>query len=194
MVIASCRRCNAILHSKLFNSLEEKRGYIQQELRRRGEWQSAEEMRSLQKAVPSKQTMAEILPILVPLAVLGQKESENTPKRRANLEPAPRKSIEYATCPACEVEFVKKFSFQRFCRMLICKIRRTKSQKTSFQEWAVCYDHILPVSHGGTNRKSNLYPGRLLRPLESFLLRSRLSLRGRQARLNQRRRYEDRGI
>jgi|SRR6266850_3929038 len=27
-----------------------------------------------------------------------------------------------------------------------------------FEEWADCYDHILPVAHGGTNRKSNLYP------------------------------------
>jgi hypothetical protein len=27
-----------------------------------------------------------------------------------------------------------------------------------FEEWADCYDHITPVAHGGTNRKSNLYP------------------------------------
>lgn len=27
-----------------------------------------------------------------------------------------------------------------------------------FQEWASCYDHVMPVAHGGTNRKSNLYP------------------------------------
>lgn len=27
-----------------------------------------------------------------------------------------------------------------------------------FEEWADCYDHIRPVSRGGTNKKSNLYP------------------------------------
>lgn len=27
-----------------------------------------------------------------------------------------------------------------------------------FEFWAVCYDHIVPVCHGGSNRKSNLYP------------------------------------
>jgi hypothetical protein len=27
-----------------------------------------------------------------------------------------------------------------------------------FSEWATCYDHIKPVSFGGTNRRDNLYP------------------------------------
>lgn len=38
------------------------------------------------------------------------------------------------------------------------KLRKLIPCGYCFEEWADCYDHILPVSHGGTNKKSNLYP------------------------------------
>lgn len=38
------------------------------------------------------------------------------------------------------------------------KLRKLIPCGYCFEEWADCYDHILPVAHGGTNKKSNLYP------------------------------------
>ena len=38
------------------------------------------------------------------------------------------------------------------------KLRKLIPCGYCFEEWATCYDHIKPVCHGGTNKKSNLYP------------------------------------
>jgi 5-methylcytosine-specific restriction endonuclease McrA len=47
----ACRRCNALVSGKSFASLEEKRAYVQEELKKRGEWSSADDMRKLRKKV-----------------------------------------------------------------------------------------------------------------------------------------------
>lgn len=66
----SCRRCNGLLSDKIFNSIEEKREHVREELIRRGKWKfpgdtsdrgSYINLPSLPTVVPKKKILAKIL-------------------------------------------------------------------------------------------------------------------------------------
>ena len=69
----SCRRCNSILSDKVFDSLEEKREYIREELIRRNEWDKPPNGRvpHLRDYVPKKKLPTKVLPPKVQIQRLG---------------------------------------------------------------------------------------------------------------------------
>ena len=56
----SCRRCNSIAYNKIFNSLEEKREYVRQRLKARGQW-GEDQVSKLQETIQAEKEMAKIL-------------------------------------------------------------------------------------------------------------------------------------
>jgi len=93
----ACSRCNGLVAAKLFGSLEEKRLYVQSELRKRGEWHSAEEMRAMRGATKEEAPVAEILQPEVQMGILEDKQ----PKAK--------------TCPKCGEPIVFPGKHKRRC-------------------------------------------------------------------------------
>lgn len=89
----SCARCNGILGDKMFDSLEAKRGWMQDELKRREEWQTPEEMRcesvrTVRSGVPTAPIMAEVLSGTVPRPSVEKKaKPPRIPKTMPLLRP-----------------------------------------------------------------------------------------------------------
>lgn len=63
----SCKRCNCILGSKMFNTIAEKREYVRTRLMQMGVWN----VPSVSSEIPEEETTSEILHNEVPVDVLG---------------------------------------------------------------------------------------------------------------------------
>ena len=72
----SCTGCNLILGPKLFANLKEKKNYVEETLKARGEWHPSEDMRLLQEAFPSDKKVAVILRSEMPMGQMGRGPSE----------------------------------------------------------------------------------------------------------------------
>ena len=64
----SCKRCNSLLHDKLFSSIEEKREYVRTTLIERGQWSVPE----LREEVYAEAPVAEVLLERVPMGTMEQ--------------------------------------------------------------------------------------------------------------------------
>ena len=73
----ACRRCNALLCDKVFGSLEEKRDYVQAELKRRGEWTTSDKMREMRGGVCTQEEVAEVLQPSLPMATVERSPSQS---------------------------------------------------------------------------------------------------------------------
>lgn len=97
----ACRRCNMLVHARLFQSLEEKRDYIQAELKSRGEWHDADTMQRMREAIPTKPEMADLLFRPMPMECLGQEK----PKERKGT----------SVCLTCRDRFFPSNKRDYFC-------------------------------------------------------------------------------
>ena len=94
----TCKRCNSILGAKVFDSLEEKRGYVRTYLIAEGTWNP--EMRELWKGLYEGPALAKILLPKVPMEEMG----DRAPKKRSERE-----------CPVCGKRFIVTQSRQQYC-------------------------------------------------------------------------------
>jgi hypothetical protein len=73
----ACRRCNALLSDKVFGSLEEKREYVQTELKARGEWLTSDKMCEMRGGVCAPEEVAEVLHDSLPMATMEPSTSQD---------------------------------------------------------------------------------------------------------------------
>lgn len=73
----ACNRCNGLVCALLFETLEEKRDYIRQQLKQRGEWHGADQMQRVRETISSEATLASILLGRMQVEGMGPEPSEN---------------------------------------------------------------------------------------------------------------------
>lgn len=74
----SCTRCNLLLSSHQFKSLEAKKAYVERKLRARGKWQTPGHLSHLQSHVSKNSTLAKILQSQVSIRRVAEEENRRS--------------------------------------------------------------------------------------------------------------------
>lgn len=144
----SCKRCNCILGNLIFDTLEEKRNYVQERLKKKG----IKLLSSLPQEIRGKKKLAKILLFKVPLGDVGSVTSENdedrpitrsskiikrkrrNPTNKINYK-APYRRCAYFQCGKYFMPLVEdqKYHHKR-CGIIACHIRKTDLAKQQ-EKW-----------------------------------------------------------
>lgn len=150
----ACKRCNCILGNKIFDTLEEKRNYVQERLKKKG----VKLVSFMSQGIRGKKRLAKILLFKMPLDSMGSSASEDdatrstkklikSPKRRRyrgrnrrrrNLTNIKALPIRLCTLFKCKREFPPNAENHKFhireCRIRAFWIKREGGKGAALQE------------------------------------------------------------